>query len=261
MATRKEARRTAKKRPTRTNQAGSDTLRALRRENKKLRELIGDVWEVLNKVNDDDDGEAKSTVIESACWFIHEDFPEEYRYVEPEGPQQSKKAEGAVNVFAARARRNIAKEVGTTEEELSKITDFNLHISAWRKVAARADGLDEIKGGATPEEYSVMVAQFLMQAVLFTAVTPTTLKKEAKKFSDAARQIAKFIPQDRRKATTAVETAYSMRNLGQKWSVILPLAIPGYNDLPPRERGRRRSLLQKAVSEYVRRRRTAKTPR
>jgi hypothetical protein len=240
MAKRSVSEKKGQKSPTLVGAAKTEArVRKLERENRKLRNILDDIWGVLNEINPTDPAESMFEVIDHVCNYFIADLPTKYRYSEQQKETKTDE-ERAANILKAsqhRYRREMAEELGVTEDQAETIRDPNVVIPALRKIVAKEYGLTEIEVPPqkviTEEEYKGMVNQYFMLTVIFSARIPCHLRSEVEKFIRAANELKALLPKRRnREPALEVQKALEMRSRNIAWHSIYSKIILNWKTLP-----------------------------
>jgi hypothetical protein len=235
------------------------TLSRLRRENKKLRKTIADVFGVLNEVQAEDKSDVMYGAIDMACDYIISDLPNDYHYEsDAEAQAEAKNTVVALMESAqARARRAMADELNMTEAQFAAVGDINILLPVWQKILVEQVGAlpaDSI----TDEQYEARVALQFFDTFLFTAKAPTTLRAEVKRYTDVLLKIRKSLPKGKREPSKATQKMLDLIDSGTGlWNAMLAVITKenfgkDYSEMTKRERTKARRTMRKRLAALKR---------
>jgi hypothetical protein len=225
-------------------------LRRLKRENKKLRKTIDDVWGVLNVVDATATPNEMYGGIDLACNYIMDDLPDVYYYDEDAATPEPSIA--MMESAKKRTNKKIAEELGVSESEISGV-GVESFMTAWRKVVAAQFGLEKVPDGrVSPENYEARVAYNFIQMFLYAAQSPYSTKDEAQRYIDAMKRLKASIPRKTRQPGADVQLALDMIKTGHTMYAIFPAAIRDYGRLSSPDKKAARKKLRGRVSSLRR---------
>jgi hypothetical protein len=225
-------------------------LRRLKRENKKLRKTIDDVWGVLNIVDATASPNEMYAGIDLACNYIMDDLPDVYYY--DEDTATSEPTVAMMESAKKRTNKKIAEELGVSESEISGV-GVESFMTACRKVVAAQFGLEKVPDGVmSPENYEARVAYNFVLMFLYAAQSPYSPKDEAQRYIDAMKRLKAGMPKKTRQPGADVQLALDMIKTGHTMYAIFPAAIKNYGSLSPHAKREARKKLRGRVSSLRR---------
>jgi len=205
------------KRPIR--KADSAAVRQLKREKRKYRELLDNVWGILQGADDVSSSSELREAIDSACDEMIVHLPDFYFYEKEDASTKDteEQEESALNeaVLSSDWTQEMAWALGIT----TRTDDVNSWLPVVRKALAE-------KRGAPPwsamsdDEYKAMVRGHFGAAVLVAAPIPCTLRGEAARYLQTLRALQSTYPQSRRTTDERVILAVEMKKQDKPWSEI-----------------------------------------
>jgi hypothetical protein len=158
-------------------------LTKLRRDNRRLRATIDDIW---NVVTDGDSAWSESK--ETVCGLISNSFPQRHKL--PEEPEPGDVSQDAAVLFEAAEEKKltemVAADMGLTVEEFSQSKEVDAKLMALRRILFREWKIDkDPNDGLTDQDYLSLVAGNLIAAIGLAANFPLSLKAETARFINA----------------------------------------------------------------------------
>lgn len=233
----------------------------LRRENRKLRTTVDDIWNVLTDVESDG-----SESIETACKLISSALPV-YEFIEGAFPDDASQDAAILfeDVEEQKLTRVVAAEMGLTVEEFSQSTDVDAKLMSLRRVLFKQFQWNKDPTvSLTDEEYLSLVGGFFTAAVGVASNFPLSLKAEAARFINALDIIHRGLDKRKRQPKPDVQQAFEMLEKGytlsgQSMEAICQRAITvengyeeNYSQMLPRAKRYARGHLRKKIDSLRR---------
>lgn len=205
--------------------AESIALRALKRENRKLRSLLDNVWDTLSESDSAFSTEDLRDVTNRARDEMIAELPAAYFYddVTTESLHAAAEEKLALTTAVDKWDQDIAKDLGITQEEAAR-ADLNIRLPALRRILSRRYGLappPEPFPQKTDEEYMQFVVFQFAMLLTETAQIPCTLRGEGRKYIKALQTLLSYFPKEGgTKTNEKVSTALEMTKKGISWPAI-----------------------------------------